>query len=257
MKENSKASIRFTLAGSGDKKVIALHSWLDDAEGWKPTAGLLDLQNFSFASMDVRGYGKSKELKGEFDSNEIANDVFNLADELGWDKFYLIGHLMGGLAAQNAALLDKDNRIIKILLVTPVSSAGFPADEQTKKFLQSIVQNEEVAKMAFGVFTENRLSGTWKKTRAQRHVMVTDEQAQLAYLNMMTDEDFSLAMKSVNKPFFVLARKYDHPLFQLETQKEQFSGFRNVEFLEIENAGHFPMQETPVFLATKIEEYFT
>ena len=256
MKENIKASIGFALAGSGDKKVIALHSWLDDAEGWKATAGLLDLQNFSYASMDVRGYGKSKDLKGKFDSNEIANDVFNLADELGWDKFYLIGHSMCGLAAQKAALLDKDNRIIKILLVTPVSSAGFPADEQTKKFLQSIVQNEEVAKMAFGVFTENRLSETWKKTRAQRHVLVTDEQAQLAYLEMMTGEDFSSEMKSVNKQFFVLAGKYDHPLFRLETQKEQFSGFNNVEFLEIENAGHFPMQETPVFLATKIEEYF-
>lgn len=76
--------------------------------------------------------GKSKDLKGKFDSNEIANDVFNLADELGWDKFYLIGHSMCGLAAQKAALLDKDSRIIKILLVTPVSSAGFPADEQTK-----------------------------------------------------------------------------------------------------------------------------
>lgn len=39
MKENSKTSIGFTLEGSGDKKVIALHSWLDDAEGWKATAG--------------------------------------------------------------------------------------------------------------------------------------------------------------------------------------------------------------------------
>jgi pimeloyl-ACP methyl ester carboxylesterase len=73
---------------------------------------------------------------------------------------------------------------------------------------------------------------------------------------MMIDEDFSLEMKSVNKPFFVLSGKYDHPVFQLKTQREQFKGFSNVEFLEIENAGHFPMQETPVFLATKIEEYF-
>ncbi len=256
MKENSKVSIGFTLAGSGNKKVIALHSWMDDAESWMAIASLLDLQNFSFASMDVRGYGKSKGIKGKFDSNEIANDVFNLAVELRWDKFYLIGHSMCGLAAQKAALLDKDSRIIKILLVTPVSSAGFPADEPTKKFLQSVVQNVEVAKIAFGVFTENRLSETWKKNRAQRHVLVTDEQAQLAYLNMMTDENFSSEMRSVDTPFFVLSGKYDHPLFRLETQKEQFSGFKNVEFLEIENAGHFPMQETPVFLATKIEEYF-
>jgi pimeloyl-ACP methyl ester carboxylesterase len=229
---------------------------MDDAESWKPTADFLDLQKFSFAFMDVRGYGRSKALKGKFDSDEIASDVFNLADKLGWDKFFLIGHSMCGLAAQKAALLDKESRIIKVILITPVSSAGFPVDNKTKEYFQSIVQNEEVARSAFGVFTENRLSENWKRNRARRHVMVTDALAQRMYIDMWTGENFSLEMKSVNKPFLVLAGRHDHPLFQLETQKNQFSHFRNVEFLEIENAGHFPMQEVPVFLATKIEEFF-
>lgn len=256
MQENDIVSIGYTLMGSGTKKVILLHSWMDDAETWKLTTFFLDFQQFAFAFMDVRGYGKSKNLTGKFNSDEIAGDVFNLADELGWKEFYLVGHSMSGMAAQKAALLDPSNRIIKVLLITPVSSAGFPADEPTKLFFQSMVQNDELSKVALELFTENRLSETWKKNRAQRHIAVTNQDAQLAYINMWTNENFQQQMESVKKPFLIVTGKYDMPLFRLKKQKEEFANFRNVQFIEIESSGHFPMQETPAYLAAKIEDFF-
>jgi len=256
MHKSEKVSIGYNKIGDGSKKVMLLHSWMDDAETWKPVIPYLNLLQYSFVFMDVRGYGKSKEIKGKYTSDEIASDVFNLADELGWKEFFLIGHSMSGLAAQKAALLDKENRINKVLLVTPVSAAGFPADPATKAFFKSIIQNEDITRVALDMFTENRLSDTWKKSRAERHVQVTDKEAQLAYIEMWTGENFSKDMKTVDKPFLVLSGKYDLPLFRLETQQEQFAGFKNVDFIEIENAGHFPMQETPVFLAAKMEDFF-
>jgi len=256
MKTIQKVAIGYNLVGTGDKKVIALHSWMDDAESWNLTIPFLNQSEYSYAFMDVRGYGKSKNIEGIFNSDEIANDIFNLADDLGWKDFYLIGHSMCGLAAQKATLLDVNNRIIKIALVTPVSAGGFPADADTMGFFKSIVQNEEVASMAYGVFTSNRLSDKWKHTRAKRHIEVTDRDAQLEYINMWTGENFLNEMKNVSKQILVLAGQYDHPQFMLDVQKEVFANFQNVEFVEIENAGHFPMQETPVFLVTSIENYF-
>ncbi|MBI1228092.1 MAG: alpha/beta fold hydrolase [Bacteroidetes bacterium] len=257
MQNIEKTPIGHLLVGGGKRKVIALHSWMDDAESWSTTIPFIDQTKFTYAFMDVRGYGKSKHLKGTYTSDEIAHDVFNLADDLGWDNFYLIGHSMCGMAAQKAALLDKANRIIKIMLVTPVSAAGFPADEQTKIFLNALVQNEDVAKMGYDTFTSNRLSDNWKTMRAKRHIAVTDRDAQIGYMNMWLNENFLEAMRTVTKPFLVLAGQYDHPEFRLDVQKQAFADFLNVELLEIENAGHFPMQETPVFLATTIESFFS
>ena len=162
----NKVDIGYNLVGEGPQKVIALHSWMDDAESWNTAIPFINSEAFTYAFMDVRGYGESKNIKGVFNSEEIVNDIFNLADRLGWGSFHLIGHSMCGLVAQKAALLDETNRIKKIALVTPVSAGGFPADADTLSFFKSIVQNEEVASMAYGVFTSNRPSIHWKNRRA-------------------------------------------------------------------------------------------
>lgn len=254
MKIESKVNIGYNIVGSGDKKVIALHSWMDDAESWKSAIPYLNTEEYTYAFMDVRGYGKSIRIKGFYNSDEIANDVFNLANDLEWAKFYLIGHSMCGLAAQKVSLIDT-NRILKIVLVTPVSAAGFPADAETVSFFKSIVQNKEVASMAYGVFTSNRLSDHWKTIRAKRHIEVTDKEAQLEYIKMWTEENFLNEMEKVSKPFLVLSGKHDHPQFRINNQREAFKNFQDVEFIELENSGHFPMQETPVYLASVIENF--
>lgn len=257
MSTTEKVTIGYSLYGQGPKKIIALHSWMDDAESWNTTLPFLNTEEFTYAFMDVRGYGRSRNIRGVYNSAEIAADVFTLADDLGWENFYLIGHSMCGLAAQRAALLDSRNRILKIALITPVSSGGFPADEATLEFFTSIVQNTEVAGMAYGAFTGNRLSAYWQQSRAKRHVEVTASEAQLAYIRMWTAENFISQMKEVNKPILVLPGRHDHPQFKLGAQLEAFEGFKQVEFIEIENAGHFPMQEAPVFLISTIERFFS
>ena len=255
--EKNETTVSYTIHGNGDKKVIVLHSWMGDYESWNPTIPYLDLANYTYVFMDVRGYGKSKDIRGKYTSDEIANDIFNLADGIGFDKFYIVGHSMTGMAVQKAALLDKSDRIIKVVAVTPVSSGGFPVDENNRNFFESIIQNYEMAKVAFGAFTSNRLLDKWKSISAKRHLEVTDANAQMTYIDMWTGENFSDKMTAVKMPFLVITGQYDHPGFILDAQKKAFSQFQQVEFLEIENSGHFPMQETPIFLASSIENFIS
>src|SRR4051812_11098442 len=86
--------------GKGPHKVIALHGWFGSGAGWGAFANVLDEERFSYAFMDDRGYGGSKSAKGEYTMQEIAADTLALADALGWQRFSLIGHSMGGKAVQ-------------------------------------------------------------------------------------------------------------------------------------------------------------
>lgn len=257
MKNHTKTILGHNIIGFGKTKVIALHSWMDDAESWNTLIPYLNVENFTYAFVDVRGYGTSKNITGSYSSDEITDDIFNLAKELGWHSFNLIGHSMSGLVAQKATLLDTENRIEKVILVTPVSAAGVPVNEENLKFFQSIVQNEEMAKMAYGLFTSNKLSENWAQKRAERHVKVTDRNAQIGYLYMWTQENFKERMTEVKKPFLIISGKNDFPKFNLENQKIAFENFNKVDFIDIESAGHFPMQETPVLLATEIEKFLS
>lgn len=103
---NTKERIGHVIEGHGQQKVIALHDWMGNHHNWQGMLPFIDQNTFTYAFMDVRGYGLSKEITGRFDLHEIVSDIFNLANELGWDQFHLIGHSMTGMVVQKAILFS-------------------------------------------------------------------------------------------------------------------------------------------------------
>jgi pimeloyl-ACP methyl ester carboxylesterase len=116
--------------GNGPHKVIALRGWFGSARCWGPFVDVLDGADFSYAFLDYRGYGARKEVKGSYTLGEIALDALNATDELGWDKFSLVGHSMGGAAIQHV-LAAQPQRVRSLVGITPVPASGVPFDEQT------------------------------------------------------------------------------------------------------------------------------
>ncbi|MDP3085608.1 MAG: alpha/beta fold hydrolase, partial [Rubrivivax sp.] len=85
--------------GHGAHKVLVLHGWFGDHGVWAPTFALLDGERFEYVFMDYRGYGASRTVPGAYTMDEIAADALALADQLGWQRFSVVGHSMGGMAA--------------------------------------------------------------------------------------------------------------------------------------------------------------
>lgn len=247
----------YTLRGNGDKKVIITNDWMGDTEGnWKLAFDYLDYSKFTYAFMDVRGYGKSKEVNGEFTIKEIATDIFTVADKLGWEEFYLVGHSMCGMAAQKAVTMDKDNRIKAVVAVTPVSSAGFPVDDDTKAFFKQIVANPEVAATGYGMLVSDKLSTNWNKQRAERFHALTNKNAALSYMDEWATQNFYEETKGITKPFLILFGEDDLEAWREEGQKQAFQYFKNVTFKGIANSGHYPMQQVPAYTVQLIESFF-
>jgi pimeloyl-ACP methyl ester carboxylesterase len=90
--------------GSGDHHVLALHGWFGSARGWGALPDFLDGDTYTYVFMNLRGYGDRGDVSGEFTTEEAAADAIALADELGWDRFSLIGHSMGGKIIQHILL---------------------------------------------------------------------------------------------------------------------------------------------------------
>ena len=71
--------------------------------GWRPQADVL-ARAFRVVTFDNRGIGGSTRGSAPLSIDLMADDALAIADAAGLDRFHLVGHSMGGLIAQAAAL---------------------------------------------------------------------------------------------------------------------------------------------------------
>ncbi len=77
---------------------------------------------------------------------------------------------------------------------------------------------------------------------------------------MWLKEDFSeeFAKAKIETPVLVIGGNQDLPGFRKEYYDKTISQWiPSAEFSYIENAGHYPMQETPVLFSTLIENHMS
>lgn len=259
--EIQKPILGHTVYGSGSQKVIVLHDWMGDSSNYEPVIPYLDPVTFTYVFVDVRGYGKSRHLKGEYTVTEVASDVFHLADSLGWTRFHVVGHSMNGMTVQRMAIDDwnsGNNRLKSIIAVSPVTADGYPADEETKKFLWNAIHNRDVSQMAFAGLTGKRLLSSWGRLKTNRNLTTSTPDAMKGYYKMWLESDFSNEAKNakVGIPMRVIGGRQDFPGFGEKKYQQTFGQwYSKVEFRFITDAGHYSMQETPVLFATLVEQF--
>ncbi len=242
--------------GKGPQKVIALHGWFGSAGGWGPYAKVLDEERFSYAFMDYRGYGGAKSVKGEFTMREIAADALALADALGWERFSLIGHSMGGKAVQQV-LADAPKRVQKLVALTPVPASGVPFDDEGWKLFSSATASAAARKGIINFSTGGRHSDAWLDRMVKHSLENSTPEAFAAYLLAWAKGDFSARIKGNAVPMLVMVGEHD-PALNAEAMRATFlQWYPNAKLETIANAGHYPMDETPVALAGALERFLS
>lgn len=246
--------VGYETIGKGPHHVLALHGWFGDHSTFAPMKDALTQDEFTYVCLDYRGYGKSKSMKGDYSLKEIAKDAIELADSLKWDKFSLIGHSMGGTAIQRV-LADAPSRVRKLVGIAPVPATGVPFDDQTWGFFQSAVQSFDSRQGIIDFSTGGRLSKSWCARMARYSEETSTREAFAGYLPAWAKTDFSGEIKGKPTPVKVIVGEHD-PSLSADVMKGTFLAFYpNAELEVMPNAGHYPIDETPVALATSIEAF--
>lgn len=240
--------------GSGDKKVIVLHGWFSDQTMFDSLEHALDLKTFTYILPAYRGYGDSKDLSGRYDMAEISSDVLALADSLGWQQFSLIGHSMGGMAVQRI-LADAPNKVEKIIALTPVPTSGTPLDEEGQKLFGEAATNMDNRRAIIDLTTGHRLTPAWIDYMAEYSSQTATQEAFHHYMLAWTQTDFLDDIINNPIPIKIIVGEHDLAISEELMQQTYMQWYPNAELEVIPNSGHYPMEETPIALATSIEQF--
>lgn len=119
--------------------VIALHGWLDNANSFARLAPRLE--GLRIVALDLAGHGHSDHRPpgASYALPDYVHDVLQVAEQLGWERFSLMGHSLGAIISVflAGALPERVSRLALIDgLVPPVGEAD-TAPGQLGKALQA------------------------------------------------------------------------------------------------------------------------
>jgi len=92
-------------------RIVFLHGLMGYLNNWLSVTRAFESE-YEILTYDQRGHGKSvKNLVG-YHPSDYATDLLEIVDHLGWRKFHLVGHSMGGrnaihFASENPSRIEK------------------------------------------------------------------------------------------------------------------------------------------------------
>jgi pimeloyl-ACP methyl ester carboxylesterase len=245
----------YVTVGSGDHHVLAVHGWFGSARGWGSLPEWLDRSAYTWAFMDLRGYGDRRDTAGEFTVEEVAADALAMADDLGWDRFSVVGHSMGGKFAHRV-LLRAPDRVRTLVGLNPVPAGAMPFDEQGWALFSGAPEDPGNRAAIIDLTTGNKLTKTFINYVVQQSLDCSSAEAFAAYLQAWAKSDFSAeATVDTATPVKLIVGVNDPALSADVMEQTWLVTFPDAELTILPDAGHYPMFESPVSLATAIEEF--
>jgi len=240
--------------GNGPHAVIAVHGWFGDRHAFRHMEDALAHTEFSYLFMDCRGYGDMQQSGGPYTMEQVAADVLELADAAGVATFSLVGHSMGAKAIQRV-LTQAPARVRKLVALTPVPASGVPFDEAGWALFCGAVDSPANRQAIIDYTTGNRLTATWVHAMAAYSLAHSAREAFAGYLDAWAKGDFSAEVHGRQHPVHVIVGAHDPAVTAEVMGATYLAWYPNATLEVMPNAGHYPMDETPVALATSIEAF--
>ena len=133
--------------------LVLIHGFLGSSKMWEPQINFFK-NHFRVITPDLPGFGKSNKAKSYNSIQSIANLLMDCLEEKKIDKFYLLGHSMGGMIVQEMAK-KSGNKILKLICY----STG-PRGEMPGRF-ETIDQSRKNLKKNGLESTTRSIAKTW------------------------------------------------------------------------------------------------
>ncbi|HEY0198695.1 MAG TPA: alpha/beta hydrolase [Rhodanobacter sp.] len=250
-------------------KVLALHGWLDNAASFVPLSRHLD--DVDLVMLDLPGHGRSAHFPPGADymlAGSIAH-VLDVADQLQWSRFALLGHSMGGgIASMVAAAVPE--RITALVTIEALGALAESADHSVSRLRESVAAARALPDKALRVFSgiaapirarmrANQLSEPSARLLVERgiraveggYVWCTDPRLTLPTAVRMTEAQIDALIEGIEAPTRVIYADPPQPYFPEPLRSARVARLRHGDMQVIPGCHHLHM-EAPAAVAAAI-----
>lgn len=135
----------------GHAPVLALHGWLDNAGTFDHMAPWL--RNCYLVALDLPGHGLSdhRPLSAWYHYIDYLDEVVAAVDALGWGKFSLLGHSLGGVIASAFAAVCPE-RVQRLMLIEALGPLTRRAEETLEQLKRAFFQRAQISSKELRLF---------------------------------------------------------------------------------------------------------
>ena len=253
---------QIALTVEGDPKnppVIMIHDWASYRGVWQQTISDLKPKYYCIA-VDLLGFGASdKPDTADYSLSSQGQRILALAEKLGFQKFSLIGHSMGGEISILLAATIAPQRIEKLVLINSIVTGKlnqgvekylFPTTGVFRKlpWLYNIISTtvnirifaEIIFRHWFYKFDSISFD-TWEKDRIDSYnpaCFISLDESKKA----IKEVDLTQQLRKIQAKTLIIASKQDGMVPQDQFLLSQ-TLIPNNDLALIEKCGHFPMYE--------------
>jgi pimeloyl-ACP methyl ester carboxylesterase len=245
-------------AGAGaSRRVLLLHGFAGAKEDFAEWIDPLARAGWHAFAYDQRGNGHSGRPEGEaaFSLQILKDDLVGVVDQLGWGRFVLLGHSMGGMVAQLFAL-EFGDRLSGLILMGTSHGPPTGLEAEMVSLGQEVVREGGTAALlqAQKEFGPGPLdSAAHRKLLARRpdYHEFCDNKTLLASPDMwtalagemLTQPDRLAELEKLAVPTLVVVGSADQTFLR---QSGDIAGaIPDCDLVVIGGAGHSPQFETP------------
>ncbi|WP_310597251.1 alpha/beta fold hydrolase [Aeromonas aquatica] len=243
----------------GKPLLIALHGWLDNGASFLPLAP--HLTDFHLICVDLPGHGHSDHKSTPYVFVDWLDDLHQIAQAAGWQRFVLLGHSLGALIASAYAGVfpEQVERLIMLEGLGPLSQPDEAVAEQLRRAILNRSRTRERASNGFASLDEAvaarckvaDITPSAARLICERQLMARDgrwhwrSDPRLRDLSpmRMSEGQARALIRSIECPVLFIRGEQGFPAL-IQQWQQRADVFRQIEMAVVEGNHHFHMDNS-------------